>query len=153
MDSLKQPLAARLIGRRTQQDAFYEHSCSFTPNTANELQIYAFTVPISCPIFCDLAYRLISSAASHGFPAKARLSFLYNLTQTQRTLGVVGVVRVLVEGCFRMVQRCQISTTSPLFVCFRTKSDVHPVSTKSSSEKPLHSLVIFGKTYMNLFAQ
>ena len=39
-------------------------------------------------------------------------------------------------------QRCQISSRNPLFVCFTTKSDVHPVRTKSLSEKPLHNFKI-----------
>ena len=38
------------------------------------------------------------------------------------------------------IKRCQMSSETPLFVCFRTKSDVHPVCTKSLSEKPRHNL-------------
>jgi len=42
---------------------------------------------------------------------------------------------------------------TPLFVCFRTKSDVHPVRTESLSEKTVHNFEIFSKTYLTLIAQ
>jgi len=42
---------------------------------------------------------------------------------------------------------------TPPFLCFRTKSDVHPVRTESLSENHVHSFEIFGKTYLTLFAQ
>jgi len=72
-----------------------------------------------------------------------------------RTLGVVGVVGVLVADTppISRGQRCQISSRNTPLVCFRTKSDVHPVRTKSLSEQPLHNFEIFGKTYLTLFAQ
>jgi len=41
---------------------------------------------------------------------------------------------------------------NPPFVCFRTKSDVHPVNTKSLSENHFTIFEIFGKTYLILFA-
>jgi len=54
---------------------------------------------------------------------------------------------------FRRHQRCQISMETPLFVCFRTKSDVHPVRTKSLSENHFTIFEIFGKTYLTPLAQ
>jgi len=74
------------------------------------------------------------------------------------TLGVVGVVGVLVADATNFegpkVPNFIENLPPPLrFVCFRTKADVHPVRTKSLSEKLLHTFEIFGKTYLTLFAQ
>ena len=73
-----------------------------------------------------------------------------------QTLGVVGVVVVLVADATNFEGPKVpnfIENPLPLFVCFRTKWDVHPISKKSLSEKPLRSFEIFGKTYLILFAQ
>ena len=60
------------------------------------------------------------------------------------TLGVVGVVGVLVadasnNGHFEGGNMPNfIGNPPPLFNCFRTQSDVHPVRTKSLSENSFH---------------
>jgi len=72
----------------------------------------------------------------------------------QYTLGIVGVVGVLVADATNFEgPKVPNFIENPPFVCFRTKSDVHPVRTKSLSEKPLHNFEIFGKTYLTLFAK
>jgi len=43
---------------------------------------------------------------------------------------------------------CKSSSETPLFICFGTKPYVHPVRTKSLSEKPLHNFEIIGKRYV-----
>jgi len=73
-----------------------------------------------------------------------------------KTLGVVGVVGVLVADTSNSEKDkgAKFRRKPPfMFVCFRTKSDVHPVCTKSLSEKNVHNFEIFSKTYLTLFAQ
>jgi len=74
-----------------------------------------------------------------------------------KTLGVVGVVGVLVADAtnFEGPKVPNFMRNPPFLkiLCFRTKSDVHPVYTKSLSKKYVHNFEIFGKTYLTRFAQ
>jgi len=72
-----------------------------------------------------------------------------------QTLSLVKVMGVLVADAtnFEGSKVPNFIEKPPIFVCFRTKSDVHPLRTKRLGEKPLHNYEIFGKTYLTLFAQ
>jgi len=71
------------------------------------------------------------------------------------TLGVVGVVRVLVADAHNTSRgsKCQILTKNPRFLSFRTKYGVHPIRAKNLSEKATYNFEKFGKTYLTKLAQ